>query len=63
MRALALELRARGVVTSEVSVWRLVRDARLSFKKRCSPANRIARTWPANADCGKNIKPDWHLSG
>jgi transposase len=33
MRALALELGARGIVTSEVSVWRLVRDARLSFKK------------------------------
>ena len=33
MRALAIELGARGIVTSEVSVWRLVRDARLSFKK------------------------------
>jgi hypothetical protein len=33
MRALALELGARGIVTSEVSAWRLVRDARLSFKK------------------------------
>jgi len=33
MRALVLELGARGIVTSEVSVWRLVRDARLSFKK------------------------------
>jgi transposase len=33
MRALTIELCARGVVTSEVSVWRLVRDARLSFKK------------------------------
>jgi transposase len=33
MRALALELGARGIVTSEVSVWRVVRDARLSFKK------------------------------
>jgi transposase len=33
MRALAIELGERGIVTSEVSVWRLVRDARLSFKK------------------------------
>lgn len=33
MRALVIELGARGIVTSEVSVWRLVRDAKLSFKK------------------------------
>ena len=33
MRALAQELGERGIVTSEVSVWRMVRDARLSFKK------------------------------
>jgi transposase len=33
MRALAIELGERGVVISEVSVWRLVRDAKLSFKK------------------------------
>jgi len=33
MRALVIELGARGIVTSECSVWRLVRDARLSFKK------------------------------
>ncbi len=33
MRALVVELGERGVVTSHVSVWRLVRDARLSFKK------------------------------
>jgi transposase len=33
MRALVIELGERGIVTSEVSVWRLVRDAKLSFKK------------------------------
>jgi transposase len=33
MRALVIELGARGIATSEVSVWRLVRDARFSFKK------------------------------
>lgn len=33
MRALVIELGDRGIVTSEVSVWRLVRDAKLSFKK------------------------------
>jgi len=36
MRALALELGERGIATSEVSVWRLVRDARLSFKKNAA---------------------------
>ena len=33
MRALVIELGERGIVTSECSVWRLVRDAKLSFKK------------------------------
>src|SRR5271156_6329680 len=33
MRALAIELGTRGIVTSECSVWRLVRDAGLSIKK------------------------------
>ena len=33
LRALAVGLRERGVVTSYGSVWRTVRDARLSFKK------------------------------
>ena len=36
MRALALELGERGIATSEVSVWRLVREARLSFKKNAA---------------------------
>ncbi|QDM19330.1 IS630 family transposase [Tardiphaga sp. vice352] len=34
LRALVVELRERGVVTSYGSVWRTVRDARLSFKKK-----------------------------
>ena len=33
MRALVIELRERGIITSECSGWRLVRDAKLSFKK------------------------------
>jgi transposase len=37
MRALVIELGERVIVTSEVSVWRLVRDAKLSSKKHCSP--------------------------
>ena len=34
LRALVAELRERGVVTSFGSVWRIVPDARLSFKKK-----------------------------
>ncbi len=47
MRALAIELGERGIVTSEVSVWRLVRDARLSFKN-VWPAEqgRESSAWP-----------------
>jgi transposase len=49
MRALANELSERGIITSEVSVWRLVRDARLSFKKnavrhRAGSSGRGAQT-------------------
>ena len=40
LRALVAELRERGVVTSYGSVWRTVRDARLSFKKKDAVRNR-----------------------
>lgn len=40
LRALVAELRDRGVVTSYGSVWRIVRDARLSFKKKDAVRNR-----------------------
>ncbi len=63
MRALAIEWGERGIVTSKVSVWRLVRDVRLSFKKRCSPSSRIVRPWLANAGSGRNIRAGWHLNG
>jgi transposase len=33
LRALVVELRERGVVTSYGSVWRIVHDAGVSFKK------------------------------
>ena len=42
MRALAIELGERGIVTSEVTVWRMVHDARLSFKK--DAVRRLARS-------------------
>jgi len=45
LRALVVELSERGVVTSYGSVWRIVRDAGVSFKKnsvrhRARPARR-----------------------
>lgn len=39
LRALVAELLERGVVTSYGSVWRTVRDARLSFKKKDAVRN------------------------
>jgi transposase len=49
LRALVVELGERGIVTSYGSVWRIVHDARLSFKKnpvrrRAGPARRSAAT-------------------
>ncbi len=49
LRALVVELGERGVVTSYGSVWRIVHDAGLSFKKnsvrhRAGPARRGAKT-------------------
>jgi transposase len=48
LRALVVELGGRGVVTSYGSVWRIVHDAGLSFKKnavrrRAGPARRGAK--------------------
>jgi transposase len=40
LRALVVELGERGVTTSYGSVWRIVRDARLSFKKKDPVRNR-----------------------
>ena len=48
LRALVIELGERGVATSYGSVWRIVRDAGISFKKntvrhRAGPARRGAK--------------------
>lgn len=48
LRALVVELGERGVVTSYGSVWRIVHDARMSFKKnpvrdRAEPSRRRAK--------------------
>ena len=51
LRALVVELGERGVVTSYGSVWRIVRDAGISFKKdavrhRAGPPRRGAKARP-----------------
>ena len=40
LRGLVAELRERGIMTSYGSVWRIVRDARLSFKKKDAVRHR-----------------------
>jgi transposase len=54
LRALVVELGERGVVTSYGSVWRIVRDAGISFKKntvrhRAGSPRRGAKTRPLEA--------------
>jgi transposase len=54
LRALVVELGERGVVTSYGSVWRIVRDANISFKKnavrhRAGPPRRGATARPLEA--------------
>jgi transposase len=54
LRALVIELGDRGVVTSYGSVWRIVRDAGISFKKnavrhRAGPPRRGAKARPLEA--------------
>jgi len=54
LRALVIELGERGVVTSYGSVWRIVRDVGISFKKnavrhRAGPPRRGAKARPLEA--------------
>ncbi len=56
LRALVAELRERGVMTSYGSVWRIVHDIGVSFKKLCSPPNGTVRTSRAGARAGRPIK-------
>ena len=55
LRALLSELRERGVTVSYYAVWNIVHWAGKSFKKACTPPNRIARTSPASARSGSGI--------
>ena len=57
LRALVVELGERGVVTSYGSVWRIVRDEGVTFKKnsvrhRAGPARRGAKAKPVDQTSG-----------
>ena len=57
LRALVVELRERGVVTSYGSVWRIVRESGVTFKKnavrhRAGPARRGAQAGALEAASG-----------
>jgi transposase len=44
-RELLAELKQRGIEVSYYGVWHFVDHVGLSFKKACTPANRIAPMW------------------
>jgi transposase len=57
LRGLVAELRERGVMTSYGSVWRIVRDEGVTFKKnsvrqRAGPARRGAKAKPVDQASG-----------
>jgi len=57
LRGLVAELRERGVMTSYGSVWRIVRDEGVTFKKnsvrhRAGPARRGAKAKPVDQTSG-----------
>jgi transposase len=51
-RELLAELNRRGIEISYYAVWHFVDHVDLSFKKPCTPANRIARMWRAGGGNG-----------
>jgi transposase len=55
-RELLAELNRRGIEISYYGVWHFVDHVGLSFKKACTPANRIARTWRAGGGNGSSIR-------
>lgn len=55
LHALLPELRDRGVTVSCDTLWRFLREARISLKKPYSPANRIFLKFPGYEPGGGNI--------
>ena len=67
LRALGAELAARGIKVSHFAVWHFFEHEGISFKKACTPANRIVRTSPGGGRNGEGIKgglirPAWSPS-
>jgi len=67
LRALGAELAARGIKVSHFAVWHFFEHEGISFKKACTPANRIVRTSPGGGRNGESIKgglirPAWSSS-
>ena len=56
LRALAAELKVRGVKGSSFAVWSIVADAGLSFKKACAPASKTDPTSRVDASSGNNTR-------
>lgn len=62
LRALLAELRDRGIVVSSDTLWRFLRKEKLSFKKRCSPASKIAATPCVIETAGVEFSPSLILN-
>jgi transposase len=57
LRELVAELQGRSIKASYGSVWRLLDDEGISFKKKaCTPASRTAPTSPAVERAGRPIR-------
>ena len=55
LRALVVELRDRGVTTSYGSVWRIVRDAGVTFKKNTVRRRAVAAEGRAQASTMEEV--------
>ena len=56
LRAIGAELAARGVKVSHFAVWHFFVHEGITFKKACTPASRIVRTWRGGERNGESIK-------
>jgi len=58
LRAVVAELAERGTPASYGAVWRFFKHEGITFKKHCTPANRIAPTSPVAGSGGRHIRAD-----
>lgn len=56
LRSLVADLAERGVTTSAVSIWRVLRSAASASKKSCSPASRTGRQSRGGEHSGSSIR-------